>query len=403
MKTIAKVGKRKRHTSIYTSKFILICLGSLLFSASFNMLIPELPSYLSSLGGAQYIGLIIALFTLTAGISRPFSGKLTDTIGRRPVMIFGALVCLLCGFFYPVLTTVYGFLLLRLVHGFSTGFTPTAASTFVSDVVPSNRLGEAMGIHGIAFSTGMAIGPAMGSFIKLNYSYEVLFYSSSLMAFLALILIVNLKETLPQRQAFQWKILKITKNDIIAMEAMPAAIINFLTYASLGVILTLIPDWTETMGFVNKGVFFVVFTISSLLVRFVAGKMSDRYGRTVVIVVGLVILSVALTCIGYFASKQGLLVGAGLYGIALGVVTPAIQAWTIDLSLHQKKGKAMATMYIALEAGIGLGALLSGWYYGETIPHISHTLYACAALALIGIFYIVFFKPKSFGKASQQI
>ena len=47
--------------SIYRSPFLLLCL-SLLFSASFNMLIPELPAYLSSLGGGEYKGLIIALY-----------------------------------------------------------------------------------------------------------------------------------------------------------------------------------------------------------------------------------------------------------------------------------------------------------------------------------------------------
>lgn len=100
----------EREPSIYTFNFILVCLSSFLFSASFNMLIPELPAYLSSLGGAQYKGLIIALFTLTAGISRPFSGKLTDKIGRVPVMAIGSLVCFVCGFLYPVLTSVAGFL-----------------------------------------------------------------------------------------------------------------------------------------------------------------------------------------------------------------------------------------------------------------------------------------------------
>ena len=102
-----------KNKSIYTFDFGLICLSSLLFSSSYNMLIPELPMYLERLGGKQYIGLIIALFTLTAGISRPFSGKLTDTIGRKPVMLIGIIVCIICGFLYPILTTVYGFLLLR--------------------------------------------------------------------------------------------------------------------------------------------------------------------------------------------------------------------------------------------------------------------------------------------------
>ena len=86
---------------IYNLQFGLVCLSSLLFSASFNMLIPELPEYLSNMGGAEYKGLIIALFTLTAGISRPFSGRLTDTMGRVPVMAIGSIVCFVCGILYP--------------------------------------------------------------------------------------------------------------------------------------------------------------------------------------------------------------------------------------------------------------------------------------------------------------
>jgi MFS family permease len=92
------------------------------------MIIPELPNYLSSLGGAEYKGLIIALFTLSAGLSRPFSGKLADKIGRIPVMIFGASVCFVVSLMYPLLSFVSGFLFLRFAHGFSAGFTPMSLS-----------------------------------------------------------------------------------------------------------------------------------------------------------------------------------------------------------------------------------------------------------------------------------
>src|SRR6478752_1384780 len=100
---------------IYTSQFWRVCLSGMLFFASFNMIIPELPDYLTRLGGADYKGLIISLFTLTAMISRPFSGKLADTIGRVPVMIFGAAVCFVCSLFYPIIATLFGFFTLRFV------------------------------------------------------------------------------------------------------------------------------------------------------------------------------------------------------------------------------------------------------------------------------------------------
>ncbi|TAI48847.1 MFS transporter [Flagellimonas allohymeniacidonis] len=375
---------------MYGSRFILVCLGSLFFSASYNMLIPELPAYLTSLGGAEYIGLIIALFTLTAGLSRPFSGKLTDTIGRRPVMLFGAMVCLGCGFLYPISTTVTGFLLLRLVHGFSTGFTPTATSTYVSDIVPKERLGEAMGIQGIAFSTGLALGPALGSLIKIHFSYTVLFWSSSGMALLALVLMFNLGETLKEKKEFKLQALKISRNEIIAREAIPAGIVTLLSYMAFGVVLTLIPDWSVHVGIANKGTFFIVFTISSLLVRFVAGSFSDRHGRMVVIVFGLILLLVSTFLMGYLDTSNGLLVAATLYGLAMGVLSPAINAWTIDLSNPKEKGKAIATMYIALEAGIGLGALLSGWYYQGNVANVPGVMYACSATALLALAYLTF-------------
>ena len=373
---------------IYTKQFVFICLSSLFFSASYNMLIPELPSYLTNLGGSEYKGLIIALFTLTAGLSRPFSGKLTDTIGRKPVLIIGAIVCVISGLFYPILTSVSGFLFLRLLHGFSTGFSPTAIAAYVSDIIPKNRLGEAMGIQGLCFSTGLALGPALGSYIKLYTNYNILFYSSSLMALLSIILVVRVKETLIEREQFKMQSLKISRSDILAKEALPAALITFITYLGFGVVLTLIPDWSDHLRIVNKGTFFIAFTIASVFVRIIAGKVSDKYGREIVIKIGLITLAIAMFLLGFLDTLNGMLFGAIIYGLAMGILSPTVNAWTIDLSNPLNKGKSIATMYIALEAGIGLGALFSGWYYQDILIKIPVTFYACAFFVILGLIYM---------------
>jgi MFS family permease len=376
-----------RH-AIYNLQFLSICVSSMLFSASYNMLIPELPAYLTNLGGAEFKGLIIALFTLTAGLSRPVSGQLTDTIGRKPVIIAGTIVCIVCGFLYPLLGTVAGFLLLRFLHGFSTGFTPTATMAYVSDVVPPARWGEALGWQGLFFGMGMALGPALGSFIKLYYSFDVLFYGSSLVAFLSFALVFNLKETLTDKKAFTLRTLKINRRGIFAPEALPPAIITFLAYLTFGMILTLIPDWSGHLGIVYKGLFFIVFTVASLLVRLGAGKLSDEYGRVPLVYAGLVLLLVSLALMAYFQTVTGLIAGSVVYGLSMGVLSPALNAWTIDLSLPERRGKAIATMFIGLEAGIGAGALFSGIYYQNESARIPQIMFACALVTLVAIIYL---------------
>ena len=380
---------------LYTFQFGLLCLSSLLFSASFNMIIPELPNYLSSLGGAAHKGLIIALFTLTAGISRPFSGRLTDKWGRVPVMAIGSTVCVLCGFLYPILSSVSGFFLLRLIHGFSTGFKPTATSAYIADIIPSNRWGEALGMHGLCFSIGGAVGPAIGSFIAQVYDLNTMFYSSSAFAFLSIIIVMNMKETLKEKNRFSFKMLKISRRDIIEIRVIPAAIVTLLSYTAYGVILTLIPDWSEHLGIVNKGLFFTAYTLASIGIRFVSGKIADRYGRISVMKVGLFIIAISVMFLGFGDSISQLVIGACLYGIGTGIFSPAVNAWTIDLSLPQYRGKAMATMYIALEAGIGGGALFSGYIYHDEILRIPYIFYGNALVILLAFLYVIYWNSKN--------
>lgn len=352
------------------------------------MLIPELPSYLTSMGGAEYKGLIIALFTLTAGISRPFSGKLTDTIGRVPVMAVGSLVCFVCGFLYPLLTTVAGFLFLRLVHGFSTGFKPTATAAYVADLVPAGKWGEAMGIHGVCFSTGLAIGPAIGSAITAHYSINILFYCSSVFALLSILILARMKESLADKQRFQLQHLRISRNDIFEKRVLPAVIIIFLSYISYGAILTVIADWSAHLGTANKGLFFVIFTLASLLIRFVAGKASDRHGRLVILKISLCLLAGAMLMIALAKTSFVLMAASALYGIATGMLSPTATAWTADMSDPAQRGKAMATMYISLEAGIGSGALLAGWLFISDFTMIPVIFYCCTAVTILAVLYL---------------
>ncbi len=365
------------------------------------MIIPELPNYLTRLGGEEYKGLIISLFTLTAMISRPFSGKLTDRIGRIPVMVFGAGVCFVIGFLYPLISSVAGFLLIRLFHGFSTGFKPTGTVAYVADIVPDERRGEAMGLSGIFGTLGMSSGPSIGGAIAQHYSLDVMFYTSSAFAILSIIVLMGMKETLQKREKFRLSHLEIHRNEIIDKSAIPVAVFMMLTVYSYGVILTIIPDFSEFLGIGNKGTFFTVFTLASLVVRLVAGHVSDRYGREPVLFVSGTLFIISLLLIGFSTTQWLFFVGAVFFGLASGINTPTLFAWTIDRCKPENRGRAMSTTFIGLEAGIFLGAIISGFTYANEPANFPVTFMVPAVSCGLALVFLIYLHGS--GKATLRI
>jgi MFS family permease len=377
---------------VYTRSFWWLCLSTLLFFASFNMIIPELPDYLTQLGGAQYKGLIISLFTITAMISRPFSGRLADKIGRVPVMIFGAAVCFTCSLFYPVVSSLAGFFLLRFIHGFSTGFTPTGTTAYLADIIPSDRRGEAMGILGTASAIGMAGGPALGGLLANQFNLDILFYSSSFLALVAIVILWRTKETLKTKSPFSLDSIKVNKDDIFEPLVLAPCLVMVLTAFAYGCVFTIIPDFGQFLGIRNKGLLFTYLTVASLIIRLVAGKASDRYGRVSVLRISTFFIIISMLVIGTANTTTQLIIGVTMYGFAQGSTSPTLLAWATDLSDDRFKGRGIASLYIFMELGIGLGAFISGWIYRNDPSQFFVTFSVSSGLAAAAFIYL-FLKP----------
>ena len=162
----------------------------LLFMMSFNLILPELNDFISRLGGQDHKGLIITIFTISAAISRPFSGKFADVIGRKKVMYIGILFSMLTCLLYPLSTSVFFFLLLRFFHGFAAGFMPTGATALVIDMLPGDKRGVGMGIWGTFISLGIGIGQGFSIYVVNFFSLDFLFLFASFTAVLSIILLL---------------------------------------------------------------------------------------------------------------------------------------------------------------------------------------------------------------------
>ncbi|MEM6522223.1 MAG: MFS transporter [Bacteroidota bacterium] len=374
---------------IYTLQFWLLALSSFLFFASFNMVLPELPDFMRSFGGEQYIGLHITFFTITALISRPFSGKLTDTWGRIPVMVVGAAVTAIVSLFYPFFLNIYAFLFIRFLHGFSTGFKPTGTSAYVADIIPPNKRGEGMGILSFFGMTGMGFGNYVGGEMVLHFSIETLFYTSAAVAISSVIVLLGMKETLENKQRFSVSLLRIDFADIYEPSVIVPTVVMLLVTFSFGVAVSLAPDHSKALGVDNKGLFFVYFTITSLLARVAGGYFSDRLGRRSVLLLATLIIASGSVYIGLAKSPFHLFAGALLFGAGYGLSGPSIFAWATDLAPEKFRGRAFSTVFMALEIGIGMGAFLGGQIYAGKAEDLPLAFIGSGAMAFIGFIYLI--------------
>jgi MFS family permease len=375
---------------LFTRNFWLLCSSSLIFMMSFSMILPELPEFISSLGGEDYIGFIVGLFTISAGISRFWSGRLADNVGRVKVILLGTLVTAVCGILYTFVAGVFSFLLLRFIHGLCTGWRPTGATAYLADISPRKRLGEAMGYLGVAGSTGMALGPAIGSLVKEEISFDAMFLTSSVFGIIALLLSLRLPESLPTARKIRLSDLNIMRGKNLNFNSWPPSLITMFETYSFGAIITISPIVVDHLGFTYKGMFNLTFVFSSIAMRVIAGRASDRYGRKPLLIIGLVFSIAGMIIIGYAQSKLAVSIGGVLYGISIGINRPTIFAWTANMAKPTGIAVSLATMLLALEIGIGAGAFISGAIYSGSLDNIPLIFNIAGAMGLIALLVVIF-------------
>lgn len=341
---------------------------------------------ISELGGAHLKGLVIGLFTVSAGFSRPFSGKLADFIGRKKTMYIGIVIALIVCMLYPFAFSVWFLLTLRFIHGFCQGFFPTGATALVTDVLPEKHRGTGMGIWGTFISLGIGIGQGLSTILVDNFSRNILFLTAGVMVVCSLLLNSRVAETLKKPVPFKWSLLKIKKNELIEPHVMPVAIVMFFSAICSGIIFVLSPDMSGYHGIRNKGIFFLFYVLATIFVRLFTGKVSDLYGRRQTLLVGMILLTISMVCIGQATNAVFYMLASVLFGIATGIASPTIFAWTADLSPKNRRGIGAGTMFIALEFGILAGALITNVIYENNrilVPVIFNIGALCSTITVI--------------------
>jgi DHA1 family multidrug resistance protein-like MFS transporter len=167
----------------------------------------------------------------------------------------------------------------------------------------------------------------------------------------------------------------------------------FASMLGIGIIVPLLPLYAENLGATGIwiGVIFAGFSIARTITTPIAGRLSDRRGRKILLSIGLLIS--AIISLGYMVeSLWGLTLVRLLHGAAAGMIQPVAQAYIGDISPKGEEGKWMGYFYAAFFAGFGCGPLMGGLLTDHFGMHVS--FFAMGGLNLLAFLIVALLLPE---------
>lgn len=352
----------------------------------FGIVAPLLPLYADSFGaGAATIGVLFASYSLAQLIFAPIWGRLSDRVGRRPILLVtiagSAIGSLILGL-APTLAIVF---VGRILDGIS-GATIGVARAVVADVAEKDERSRLMGLLGMAFGLGFILGPAIGALAAWIDISVPFFVAAGLSVVNFGMAWFRLEETRPPgshagEMAPPWK---IRPSRII----FTLGAISFLAYAAFAAFETTFAllghdrfDLTaSSIAFVFVGIGALIAVIQGGFV----GPLARRHGDLPLMKVGLVFSAVGLGVLAFAHTWPMLIAGLFFLIVGQGLTNPTLSAVAAGLVPDQDLGISMGWLQsaggLARVVGPILGGVLYAWSPGSA--------YVAAAL-ITGVAWLV--------------
>jgi len=340
---------------------------------------------------ADAIGAVAATALLASVLASPWTGAWLDRGSRRPFIVYGALVNGLCGCAFALIQAVsWPIFALRVVHGVSYGLVFNGIVTLATDLAPSRKLGQAIGLCGAASILSNAIAPALAESIADQRGWGMVFLLAGASAWVAALLslaIVERKQA--PSHAPDADVAGSAAPSALALlrepERVGAFVCSAANGAAFGAMFTFTQPFALSLGASKVSGFFLGYTLFALMVRLFLGNWADAWGRRRVAVLALVLYG----CVGSLTSllRPDLLfaAGAGL-GLAHGLLYPSLNALAAEGVPRARRGAVMSYFFGCFGAGSALWVLLMGVVaksYGYALVFLATGLLVWCAVAFL--------------------
>ena len=372
---------------------IILTLVSLAQDAASELLYPLLPYIITAgvIGAAPLaLGLIEGCAEAAAGFTKLYSGKKSDSLGRKPFVIAGYSIAAL-GKALVIFGTVWSTIFLgRVTDRIGKGLRGAPRDALIHDSVEAGDVGKAFGFHRTGDNIGAVLGPliALAGLSLLNDDVRAVAKWALIPALLSGLLTLFVKETVAIKKQAAARVEKVQ---------LPAPLKKSITILVF-IQLTNIPDALlllrlYDLNFSVQGVVltYALYSFVTVIFAFPGGYFADKFAPQIVYAVGLVAFAIAYATLGLTTDKTIAVIALIIYGIFPALTDGVGKAWFAQLSQPEHRGRAQgvyqASMNFAvLGAGIWGGAF---WSKGESQPVLVVAALGaiCGAIFFAGRFF----------------
>jgi MFS family permease len=326
---------------------------------------PLLPLFARDLGaGPALIGFVMGASTLTGIVLKLPAGAWSDISGRRPLLLFGALVFATLPFTYLGVSTLAALIMLRFVHGSATAVFGPVASASLSDIAPRSKRGTWLSTYSTAQGAGQALGPVLAGYLIAAGRFDLGFFAAGVIGLAAPLIVVGWRSgsTAPSRarwQEFKAGIGEVGRNRLVLVTSGAQAA-QFVLNGALNAFLPLYGRDIVGLTTPQLGWLFGIQTVATLAVRPVIGFLSDRAGRRWVIVLGLTVCSTAVLAMSRVADLWALVATVLAYAGGVATTTAATSAYITDVTHRARYGAAHGVFGTIYDVGDALGPIAAG-------------------------------------------
>lgn len=358
----------------------------------FGIIIPVLPFYAEKIGATPtQLGLLMAVYSFMQLLFAPMWGRISDRIGRKPVMLLGVSGLAISFFLMAISTKLWMLFAARIIGGFLSAANMPTTQAYAADITDSENRGKGMGVIGAAIGLGFVFGPAIGGiFSKHNLSLP--FYIAGISSLITLGLIfLFLKEssTVESRREHSEKRLSFW-NAFHGNLSILYILQFFISLSLSGLETTFAYFAAKKAGLdaANLGYIFMIMGFASAIVQGgMIGKLTKRYGENIVIQGGIIVSTIGFVVILLVYSFTTAAVYLTIFGVGNGVIRPCISSL---LTKSSTAGHGSVTGLLSSFDSLGriIGPPLGGLIYSIAIglPYISGAIISVFALVLFQIY-----------------